>query len=133
MAVLAELRQPTVIGHLAGMRSQRHALETGNDVDVEVEDDLSAGALVELLHGDAVCAQRRDAGAGVVCSRAPSNRRERLRRASSRLRHGVLGTTSMWPSPRGMMSMKASVSASLVDRLRGHLAAQGLCEDVVRS
>ena len=32
--------------------------------------------------------------------------------ASSTLRAGVLGITSMCPSQRGMMSMKASVSAS---------------------
>lgn len=36
--------------HRTACRLQSNAREAGNDMDVEMEDDLTAGLLVELMH-----------------------------------------------------------------------------------
>ena len=51
--------------HLAGMRPQRDAFEARDDVDMQVEDHLSAGRFVELLDG------RRRRRRTPFCRRAP--------------------------------------------------------------
>ena len=95
----------------ARRRLQRDAFLARDDMDVEVEHHLSAGALVELLDGDAVGAEDLTLTLAILC--ATFITWARSSGATSRmLRAGAFGITSVWPGARGMMSRKASALSS---------------------
>ena len=47
-----------LVFHVAGMGLQPDAIEAGNHMDMEMENDLAASGLIELLDGDAVGVER---------------------------------------------------------------------------
>ena len=96
----------------AGVRPQLHALPARKDVEMQMEHDLAAGGLVVLKDRYPVRRERRLDG-----KRDFLHARDELARASRDRRRGYcaqgdLGSTSTWPSARGMMSMKASATSS---------------------
>ena len=110
--------------------SMRNAVVARQHVHVQMEDDLSAGGLVELLHGDAVGLERLHRGGrdlvgaardmGVIVGRdvedvAGRGLRDHQRMAG-RARHDV---------------EKGQHVLVLIDLVAGEFAAQDLCEDVV--
>lgn len=93
------------------MRAQRHAVETRHDMDMEMEHDLAAGSLVELLDGDALAEKAALTARASFCV-VSATAFSASAGASKTLRQAAFGITSTWPSARGMMSMIASVSVS---------------------
>ena len=97
--------------HWAARRLQRDAVPAWQDVEVQVEHQLSAGLLIELLHRDAIggerafCGDRQTLDGGDEVARAAGG-------MSNSLRAATLGMTNAWPGERGMMSMKARVASS---------------------
>ncbi len=117
--------------HLAGMRLQRHAVEARDDMDMQVEDHLPAGGLVELLDGDAVGAEGLDAGARHLLHRG-IERAERIGRHVEHVPGRRLGDHQ-----RVALTARHDVHEGegvliLVDLVGGQLATQDLGEDVVR-
>ena len=89
----------------------RRCRPAGQYVKVKVEYDLSAGAFVELLHRNAFRSEAALAASATLLHRG-HEAREVCAEISRIFRAGTLGMTSVWPSARGMMSMKASDASS---------------------
>ena len=98
--------------HLAGMWLERHALMARDDVEMQVEDRLTGGRLVELDDGDAVGVEGLLGGDGESSARPGSAWTAPPDRRRAGCANGVFGMTSVCPVACGITSMKASVSSS---------------------
>ena len=100
-----------LILHLAGVRLERHAVEARDDVEVEVEDGLAGGRLVELDHRHAVGVEGALRGPRDLLHGA-HQRAEGRRVGVEDVARGRRGTTRVWPVPCGITSMKATTWSS---------------------